>query len=375
MFLNFGGNDEANIRPVADQAFALAVSFKTGAYDESKTGVKKTVASGKLRKLVASLAYQHKANKTGGWGNSWQSALWASKAGFAGWLIWEELSSAEQKQVTEMVIYEANRFNVYQPPYYRSNTGKLNYPGDTKAEENSWNAMILQIATGMLSNHPNRNIWRTKMLQLQLSAFARPLDLKSGEIFHGRALNSWISGSNLNNDGTLVNQARVHPDYMTTVSQNIHTSLVYALAGFSIPKAAFINADIIYKSLVDQEFSRKHIYKLGSSEIFYPKGNLWGDKRRMNYSLLDVQAQVFKFDTLASKRASYWIPFHTNIVLDMQKRSKDGRTYVAASEDKYSGREAWVADLAAQAYLTKWLEKQGAFRISNDKYQYAVVKK
>jgi hypothetical protein len=361
-YLNFFGTGENNIRPSADEAFALAVSLKTGAYDESKTGVIKQLAEKRTKKIIISLAHAHLSNSgRGGWGNSWQSALWASKTGFAGWLMWDSLSEQERKEVKTMVIYEANRFNEYQPPYYRSVDGKINYPGDTKAEENAWNATILQVALSMMPNHPNKQVWQDRMAELMLSAFARPADLKSEKKYLGQPLSEWLKGSNIENDGTLINQGKLHPDYMTTVSFNINSALTFSLAKKTIPSYALFNANRIYQALVDGEFYGTKIYQLDSGAISYPNGNGWGSMRRMNFALLDIEAATLKFDSMVNKKGNYWAGLHLKVVSDMQARSKDGRTYINRSEDKYSGREQWVADLAAQAYLVKWLEKQNAF--------------
>lgn len=372
-YLDFFGVDEKHIRPVADEAFALAVSTKLGVYDSKKIGVPKKIAQERLDKMISSLAYKHRTNSKGGWGNTWQSALWASRAGWAAWINWDRLSLADRNNVKKMVEYEANRFNVYKPPYYRSPNGKINYPGDTKAEENAWNATILQLATAMMPNHPNVNIWRGKMLQLMVSAFARPLDLKSKEMVDGKTLAVWLNGSNIENDGTLINRNRLHPDYMTTITLNIQTALLYSLARLPVPKSSFYNADIIYKSLGDGKFFGSNIYKNGSSVVLYPRGTALGTKRRMNFALLDLEAKIFGFDSLSTKKGDYWAGLHIGEVLTMQNRSSDGRTYLMKNEDKYPGREEWVAEAAAEAYLAKWLNLRGAF--SSIKAPEMVVKK
>jgi len=363
-YLNFFGTSERNIRPAADEAFALAVSLKTGAYDAGRTGVSKQIAENRAKKIITSLAHTHLSNSgKGGWGNAWQSALWSSKAGFAGWLMWDTLSEQDRKEIKTMVIYEANRFNGYNPPYYCSENGKINYPGDTKAEENAWNATILQVALSMMPNHPNKQVWQDRMTELMLSAFARPDDLKSKKKYLGQPLSEWLKGSNIENNGTLINQGRLHPDYMTTVSLNIHSVLTFSLAKKTIPSAALFNASRIYQALVDGEFYGTKIYQQNSGKVSYPNGNGWGSMRRMNFALLDMEAAVLKFDSMVNKKGNYWAELHLKVVSDMQARSKDGRTYINMSEDKYAGREQWVADLAAQAYLLKWLEKQKALHI------------
>jgi hypothetical protein len=184
-----------------------------------------------------------------------------------------------------------------------------------KAEENAWNATILQLATAMMPGHPNAKLWMTKNVELMLSAFARPEDVGSGPLFHGKPLFEWLGGSNINSDGTLVNHRRIHPDYMATVTQNLHAALVYPLARMPTPKAAFFNADVVYRALTDVAFPH---------------------------------------------------PLHAEKVREMQSRHPDGRTYAAPIEDKYRGREEWIALHAGQAYLAKWIRRQNVSSAAND---------
>lgn len=365
-YFSFGGGGETHIRPAASEAFALAVSVKTGAYDPKKTGVPVAVATERATRLIRSLAYRHRANTAGGWGDHWQSALWASSAGTAGWLLWDELSPADRELVRRMVEREADRFTGYRVPYYSNRAGKIVSQGDTKAEENAWNGRILQLATAMMPKHARRSAWQQKMIELMLSAFSRPADIASTRQIHGKTLTEWLQGSNAGNDGTVVNHGRVHPDYFATITENVYGALLYTLAGLPVPQAALFNADVTYAALVNQPFAGKTIYRDGSADVYYPEGTLWGTGRRMHFALLDLQARVFGFDKKAGKNGAYWEPLHAQAVLTMQQRSKDGRTYLKAGEDTYPGREEWVADLAAQAYLTRWLGSKGMYRTSAD---------
>ena len=378
-YLSFGGNAESNIRPSAGEALALAVSIKTGAYDATATGVTLTAATAITLRLISSLAYQHVVNKAGGWGNDWQSALWASYAGMAGWIMFDGLSATDGENVRKMVEYEANRFNSTGAPYWDTSGG------DSKGEENSWNAMVLQVATAMMPNHANFSTWMDRELQYMISAYSRPGDSSSSTVVNGKALSTWIpSGKyNINTDGTMINHAIVHPDYMATIPQNINAALTSSLAGKATPQAAFFNADVVYKSLVEENFvagTKPYpqapvvnapggtIFIPGGSTVYYPNGNDWGTDRRMHFATVDAMATAFGFDDLVTNKGTYWEPYHAQRVLDMQTRFTDGHTYGASTEDIYAGREEWVALHAAQAYLTKWIVKQSAFSVTNASY-------
>ncbi|MGD6968111.1 hypothetical protein ACQCVP_16915 [Rossellomorea vietnamensis] len=374
-YLNMGGTGENAIRRPAAMSLGIAASLAFDVYDSSETGVSEFGAELKAEKLISSLAYRHKSNSPDGWGDAWQSAHWAYFAGFAGWLLWEDLSSQDQEYIKEMVEYEANRFLDYEVPYWKDESGAIIFEGDTKAEENAWNAQLLQLATAMMPNHENYLEWMNKNIELMISSAAVPSDLENDELLHGRQVKDWISGSNINEDGTAINHGFLHPDYMEFIAFNNTSGLHYALAGLTIPKAAFHHSDLVYSSLSQVSFESPPyespggtIYREGSSDIYYPEGNDWGTSRRMQFAVLDIFADVFHYGDMAERNGGYWEPFHAEMVLAMQKRHEDGRTYDERWEDTYSGREEWIAHHAAWAWIAKWVDVNAEICISNSSY-------
>ncbi|WML41217.1 cell wall-binding repeat-containing protein [Neobacillus sp. OS1-2] len=371
-YLSFGGKLENEIRHPAAMSLGLATSFAFNIYNPSSTNVSEEEAKEKTLKLISSLAYRHKANIAGGWGDQWQSAHWAYFTGFAGWLMWDELSAVNREYVQKMVEYEANRFNDYFVPYMKTTDGDILYPGDTKAEENAWNAQLLQLATAMMPNHPNRDSWMEKNIDLMISSAAIPSDTNNETVINGQSIKDWIRGSNVNEDGTVINQGYIHPDYMEFITFNNSAALHYTLANMSTPNAAFFNSDLVYKSLVNRNFESPPfdapggaIYREDSSDIYYPQGNYWGNGRRMQFATLDIFANAFHFDSTLDKDGAYWEPLHAQKVLDMQNRHSDGHTYADNSEDIYTGKEEWVAHHAAWAWIAKWVAQSGKFHTTN----------
>ncbi len=385
-YLSFGGLGEAQIRPPAVQAMGLAIAIQTGAYDSTRTGRAVPEARERTLKLVRSLAYRHRANQSAsGWGNDWQSALWAGAAGTAGWLLWTNLAPADQAGVQRMVESEANRFTNYAVPYYRNRAGTLLSPGDTKSEENAWDASLLHLAICMMPAHPNSTAWRKKAIEFTLSTYARPSDVSRTNIFHGRTLATWLEGSNCNEDGTLLNHSRVHPDYMAAGNSEFQPALVYLLAGKPVPQAAFFNFEHVYHAVVDLAFVPGEkpypdgltnslpggtIYQRSAAgqptgELYFPQGNDWGTPHPMNVALLDCTAAAFALDGLASIPAHRWETQHDQYILTMQSRFTDGHTFLSSSEFSYSGREEWITDFASRSLLTKWLIHQGPVTVSN----------
>ncbi|SDU57430.1 NEW3 domain-containing protein [Jiangella alkaliphila] len=367
-YLDLGGVGEGNVRPPGSAALGLATVLATGAYDPAATGVPEERAREVALRLITSIAYRHESNSTAGaWGTEWQSALWAFNAAFAGWLLWDDLPDADRERLARMVRAEAGVFLDYTVPYYQRPDGTVVTPGDSKAEENAWNAAFLNLAVAMMPEHPDVAVWQDKALELMVSAYSRPSDLHDDTVVNGKPLSEWLNGSNIFEDGTLVNHSRIHPDYFTSIANSVGAPLAYALAGRDTPRAALHNAGVVYEALADHVFAAPPYAAPGgtiyvrdaagaaTARVYYPQGNDWGTDRQLHFLLLDTLAASYGFDAGSELPAAGWAAAHAQRALDMQARFDDGRTYGAASEDTYSGREQWVALLAARTYLTHWL--------------------
>ncbi len=355
-------------------SLGLATSLSLGVYDSQVTSVSEEEALRKTKQLISSLAKSHRSNSQGGWGNHWQSAHWSYFSGLGGWLLWENFSLKDQEYIRKMVEYEANRFITYRAPYWKGENGVVIYEGDSKSEENAWNSQILQLATSMMPNHPNYNKWMYKNIELMVSAGASKQDLTNSTILHGKSISQWVKGININQDGTVINHGFIHPDYMEFIAFNNTAGITSTLSGTHTPKAAFFNSDLVYGaySTVHFESPPYHspggtIYRPGKSDIYYPLGNDWGTDRRMQFATLDSFAHSFGYDHNLSIKGDEWEKHHNEMVLSMQERHTDGRTYSAHSEDKYTGREEWVAHHVAWSLLSKWVLASGEFTIGNEK--------
>jgi hypothetical protein len=371
--LNLGGIDEYHVRGPAMEAYALAIALRTKSYLPAVTGVSQATAQADAIKLVTALAQHHAANSPAGWGLTWQSPLWSAQAGTAAWLLWDKLPVSTRTAVSKMVQAEAFVMANFPVPYYQDRTGTVAYPGDSKAEENSWDAMILQLALAMMPDHPQAPSWAKKAVELELSAYSRPQDVTDPTVINGAPLSVWLRGSNTFPDGTLVNHGIVHPDYMATVVQNLTAPLISAFAGQPAPVAALHNADVVYGAMTNVTFAAPPyrapggtIYVPGSAALYYPQSNDWGSNRIAHIVALDEMAADLHIDDLATVPAATELDLHLQKVATMQARSKDGRSYVSASEDTYNLREEWVAYHLSLAWLTRWTTSNGLVSYTND---------
>ena len=114
---------EESVRRSANIALAAAIMLTTTNWREVN-GISRQQLLDYARWHIRSLACQHGALSPGGWGNTWQSALWAVTAGQAGWLLWDELSTQERAYVAAMVISEADYAVARGPRYFRNRLGQ-----------------------------------------------------------------------------------------------------------------------------------------------------------------------------------------------------------------------------------------------------------
>lgn len=373
-YLDLGGKIERFIRPVSHEAFALAVSLRLNLYDPGLTGVSRGEAVERTVKLISSLAYRHKANSgKAGWGDLWQSALWAAQTATAGWMMWEFLNPEQQELVCRMMVYEADRFLDYKVPYYRDVQGNIIYKGDSKAEENAWNSNILVIAKAMMPGHIHEKQWMNKALELMISAYAAPSDLLSKKKVNGFRLNEILNGSNIEENGLVVNHGIIHADYMCAIMHNALNAWVFSLAGMKVPQAAQMNGGKVYYALTDLDFDGKTIYVKkadgsASFQMYYPQGNDWGFGRQDGYWLMDIFAYSFHWDAHSSVKALDWAKVRNKKMLEMQGRSTTGQYYGDRAENTFDTREEWYAAQIAFGYLGLWEKEHKMVRFTNKAY-------
>jgi len=356
-------NAEPAIRPATSAALGLAVAIRTGvtrAHDDLPT-VELTQQAVKLIKGAAAV---HKANG-GQWGDHWQSSLWAAQLGRAAWMLWDDLDNDTREWVCRAVAHEADRH--IQPDYtvpYWNGQG-----GDSKAEENSWEAMVLQQAVAMLPDHPHAGRWKQICSELQISAFSRPSDRdRTGPVLDGRSPGDWLRGYNLREDGVVINHGLIHNDYMTSFAHlQMSGFLVSSLAGTPVPETTDFNFALVYGALVTNRFASPPfeppggtMYIPGSAEQYYPQGTDWSRLRYACYLGMDTIADVLGYDAGLPHRAAHWRELRARRILQMQARHADGRLYADDEFTSYPSREQMVFWMVGDAHLFQWLADRHA---------------
>jgi hypothetical protein len=347
------------IRPACSATFGLAVSLKTGVFDEKAVGCPREEAMARTVRLLKATASTHKKQW---WGYPWQSALWASQLGHAGWLLWDELDSETKEMVAELVEAEANRFLDYQVPYWNGEGG------DTKAEENAWNSTVLSIAVAMMPGHPNARKWKEKCSELMISAYATEKDLQNQTVVDGKPVKDWIGGYNAREDGSVVNHGFIHPDYMRCIFLNLRAHVVQPLAGQPVPEAANFNVPLVYRCFVTRHWPSPPysepggtIYSPGKPLLYYPQRADWGRNHYVFYYLIDTHVHLLDLDKGLPHRSQQWMRVRADGLLKMQLRYDDRRTFAPEGKEihRWPGCEQTTAHALGNAFLHHWLHAQG----------------
>ncbi|HUT91994.1 MAG TPA: hypothetical protein VMY37_21035 [Thermoguttaceae bacterium] len=348
------------IRPICSASAALAVVLKTGVFDEEAVGVSRDEALARTLRLISAAAHSHNRES---WRFPWQSAFWAADLAQAGWMLWDELDGETRQLLAEIAEFEANRFldPDYRVPYW---DGK---GGDTKAEENAWNAMIHQIAFAMMPGHPNVPRWKEVGSELMVSAYALEEDLKSEAVVDGKPVKDWLHGYNVRADGAVINHHILHPDYMTCIKFNLQAHNLQSLAGQTVPEAADFRAEFIWRTLAAKKWPSppNHppggaIYVPGQAEVYFPQGTDRFVGRVACYYVIDTWACVLGWNQDLPDSPASWMRLRADAIVRNQERHADRRLYADGELTSFVPREQNDFKRIADAYLALWLHARGS---------------
>jgi hypothetical protein len=366
-----------SIRRLSSEAYSLATAIATGEYNPTVTGVSTAIATTRVEQIISAVAQAHLVNTPGGWGANWQSMFWAAYLGTAAWLIWPDLSSQVQTDVTNVVYFEANWGMGYPTFFYANEAGTVLSPGNTGADSNSWQSMAAQLAAVMMPTNAMVPYWENTIVRDGLTAWSRPSDDSNTTVENGASVASWINGggSNVLSTGDLINHNRIAPDYSALIYQNMQDILVNSLAGQSTPQAVTALLAPVYAAYTTVNYTDSPydspggtVYTPGSSAIYYPQGCDWGTGQEIPYALVDAESAAFGVGTLTS---STYENLHANAELALQDANSDGHTYTSNTQFNYAGREENVAQEAAQLYLTKYIRDNSLASYNNTSYWLA----
>ena len=345
---------EESVRRSANSALAAAIAVSSSQWTRINN-ISRTELIDYARWHIRSLACEHGAVTPGGWGNTWQSALWAVSVGQAAWLLWPRLSKPERAMVAAMVSSEAEYASARGPRYHRNRLGMDITPGDSQADEVSWDLLAPALAMAMMPNSPNYAKWRDALIAMSIAAFSRPGDLHKDQTFNGVRPDVRLPGTNANEDGTVINHNIVNPDYVQNVQHLWWAASLLRTAGQPVPEALFMNTDVIYRALALVQFPSPPyappggtVYQPGG-QIYYPMGVSWGVRRPATFVGVDSFANAY---AAPDTNAGEFLAAHARDARALQLRWKDGHMYADGNtEESYRlGKEEYALQQIALAW-------------------------
>jgi hypothetical protein len=295
--------------------------------------------------------------------------------------MWDRLTHETRADVTTMLVSEADRQASLAVPYWGRPDGTIATPGDTRAEDDSWNAGLLSLAAAMMPRAPHAALWRAQGAELATAAFATHADDSSPTLVNGVSLADRLQGFNAYPDGSVENHAIIHPDYASSVQLLWLAADFDRLARQRAPEALFHHGGLVYSGLSTVRYQAGApspaggvfaapggtVYVRGTNRVYYPQGDDWGVVRRAHFVSLDAHALVYR----GYLRATGWpaadaLAWHEQGQRYLVRTSgaTDGRTYsvdpaTAARQDAYPGREEYAAESLATAWLALYVRGIG----------------
>ena len=227
---NTMANDERGVRPNADLSMICAFLVK---YGKDKVTLPQGVTWNDIETMAMKslvFAYStHKANKlkvcagNNYWGSTstsdavWESSLWAMSVAYSAFFQWDKLSDAQKNYIYKLLKAECN---------YELNRGiPTGYAGDTKAEENGWEADVLAATLGLFPNDELAPKWFARLREFAINSYSQKDDATDNTIidpeYDNKTVKDLYKGQNLYDDYTLQNHNYFHTSYQNVVIQEL----------------------------------------------------------------------------------------------------------------------------------------------------------
>ena len=227
---NTMGSNEQGVRHNAD--FSMICAFLTK-YARGKIHLPDGITWDELEQMARrSLAFAystHKANRLRRcadgryWGSTsaqdyvWESSLWAFSVAYSAFFQWDKLDAGARRCVENLLKAECN--------YELQRTIPTGYVGDSKAEENGWEADILAATLGLFPNDSLAPQWFERLRSFAVNSYSQISDAHNHTVidphFDAKTIADLYLGPNLYDDYTLQNHNFFHTSYQNVVIQEL----------------------------------------------------------------------------------------------------------------------------------------------------------
>jgi hypothetical protein len=283
---NTMANDERGVRPNADLSMICAFLVKYGkpAGVKLPDGIRWEQLEELARKSLVFAYSTHKANKlkvckgNNYWGSTsqsdavWESSLWAMSVAYSAFFQWERLSEAQKGYVYALLKAECN--------YELERSIPTGYAGDTKAEENGWEADVLAATLGLFPNDPLAPQWFERLRAFAINSYSHPSDKENQQVidpwYDNKTVADLYQGQNLYDDYSLQNHNLFHTSYQNVVMQELgEAALALKLFQQGLYGSEKWKTNALMHNNQEVQDSILNWLALADGELAMPNGNDW----------------------------------------------------------------------------------------------------
>ena len=204
--------------------------------------------------------------------HTWESSLWAMSVAYSAFFQWDKLTEQQKGYVEKMLKAECN--------YELERDIPTGYRGDTKAEENGWEADVLAVTLGLFPDDPLAPQWFARLREFAVNSYSHRRDAHDDTVIDPQYDKTTVAdlyrGQNLYDDYTLQNHNYFHTSYQNVVIQELGEAAL-ALKLFQTTlhgtekwktRALMHNNDAVQKEVLNW-------LALADGELAMPNGNDW----------------------------------------------------------------------------------------------------
>jgi hypothetical protein len=159
---------------------------------------------------------------------------------YSAYFQWEKLSATQKNYIYKLLKAECN--------YELERSIPTGYSGDTKAEENGWEADILAATLGLFPNDALASRWFERLREMAVNSYSHPGDVNNTAVlddwYDQKSVADMYVGQNLYDDYSLQNHNLFHTSYQNVVMQELGEAAL-ALKMFQQGLYGEVAADVI----------------------------------------------------------------------------------------------------------------------------------
>ncbi len=277
--------NEDGVRSNADLGMIAAFLVK---YGQGRVTLPESITWADLETMAREslvFAYStHKANRlkpcagsrywgsTGVKDHTWESSLWAMSVAYSAFFQWDKLTPEQKGCIERLLKAECN--------YELERTVPTGYKGDTKAEENGWEADVLAATLGLFPDDALAPRWFARLREFAINSYSHRNDAGDHKVidpdYDKTTVVDLYRGQNLYDDYTLQNHNYFHTSYQNVVIQELGEAAL-ALKLFQTTlhgterwktNALMHNNEAVQKEVLNW-------LALADGELAMPNGNDW----------------------------------------------------------------------------------------------------